>query len=87
MYVLIYDDHDLGKPRKQVLSVHKTRHTAENALVKRRKRLKRRVWECNTRVVWVPRKVKTGEFITYRDFSTWAPGEAIPHGELHSDTD
>ena len=87
MYVLIYEDHDLGGPQKQVLSVYKSRHMAEILLQKRRKRLKRRVWECHTRVVWVPRKVKTGESITYRDFSTWAPGETIPHGELHSDTD
>jgi hypothetical protein len=71
MYALIYDEHDLVKPKKKVISVHKSRDTAETALEKRKKKLGKKVWECNTRIVW----------------TTWRPGEPIPAGEMYSDTD
>ena len=87
MYALIYDEHDLAKPFKRVISIHRSRETAEKALKKRQEKLGRRVYECNTRIVWTNRKVKAGSTISTTDFSTWRPGEEIPHGEMHSDTD
>ena len=39
MYALIYDEHDLVKPKKKVISVHKSRDTAETALEKRKKKV------------------------------------------------
>jgi hypothetical protein len=39
MFALIYDTHELDKPFKRVLSVHRTRETAERALEKRMARL------------------------------------------------
>jgi hypothetical protein len=87
MYTLIYDEHDLSKPLKKVISVHKSRKTAEKALRKRMKKLGRRIWNCHTRIVWTESKVKPGEFMMPDQFSTWRPGEAIPEGELFSDTD
>ena len=53
MYALIYDDRDSAKPLKKVVSIHRSRRTAENALDKRMKRLGKRVWECECRIVWV----------------------------------
>ena len=87
MYILIYDEHNLAEPFTKVISVHRSRETAEKALEKRMMKLGRRVWDCHTRIVWTKRKVKTGEFITPNQFSAWRPGEAIPEGELYSDTD
>ena len=87
MYALIYDEHDLAKPFKRVISVHKTRQTAEKALKKRQDKLGRRVYECNTRIVWAHQRVKAGGTICTTDFSAWRPGEKIPEGEMHSDTD
>ncbi len=87
MYALIYDDHDLAKPFKRVISMHTSRATAEKALKKRQDKLGRKVWDCNTRIVWATRKAKAGGTISAADFSTWRPGEKIPEGELHSDTD
>ena len=87
MYALIYDEHDLSRPIKRVISVHRCRKTAENALSKRMKRLGKRVWECNTRIVWVDGKVKTNDYLNPSMFSTWRPGEKIPWGELYSDSD
>ena len=46
MYALIYDEFDLAKREKKVISVHKTREMAEKALKKRQRKLYRRVWEC-----------------------------------------
>ena len=87
MYALIYDEHDPNKRLKQVISVHRTREAAEKALQKRQKSLKRRVWECETRIVWVKGKVKAGDYILPDSFSTWRPGEKIPEGELYPDGD
>jgi hypothetical protein len=87
MYALIYDEYDLNKPQKAVISVHKTRETAEKALVKRQKKLGRRVWECNTRIVWVNRKVRTGDHVSVPEYSTWRPGEKIPEGEMYPSAD
>jgi hypothetical protein len=87
MYALIYDEHDLTKPEKPVISVHHTRHTAEKALEKRQRKLGKRVWECNTRIVWVRVRVRSGDYITPKSFETWAPGEEIPEGDRVSDGD
>jgi hypothetical protein len=87
MYALIYDEHDLAKPRKKVISVHRSRATAEQALAQRMKKLGKRVWECDTRIVWVKTRVATGDFIEAMDFETWRPGEKIPAGELYPDSD
>ncbi len=88
MFALVYDTHELNKPFKRVLSVHKTRETAERALEKRMARLgKKKVWECDTRIVWLKENVKPGYGVTENAFSTWRPGEKIPYGELHPDCD
>lgn len=87
MYALIYDEYDLSKPRKKVISVHRSRETAEKALAKRMKKLGKRVWECDTRIVWVKNHVATGDFIKAADFETWRPGEKIPVGERYPDSD
>lgn len=87
MYALIYDEYDLNKPLKQVLSVHKTRATAERALEKRMRRLGRRVWECYARIVWTEKRVRPNDLIGSKDFDTWRPGEVIPVGERYSDSD
>ena len=87
MYALIYDEHNLLQPRKKIISVHRSRETAETALQKRMRKLGRSVEECNTRIVWVEGKAKKGGYLTTADFKTWRPGEEIPEGELYSDTD
>jgi hypothetical protein len=87
MFALIYDTHELDKPQKKVISLHKSRETAENALEERKKRLGKTVEECDTRIVWVKRKVKRGDVVVDQDFSTWKRGEKIPYGELHPDCD
>ena len=87
MFALIYDTHELDKPLKRVISVHKSRQTAESALEKRMTRLGKTVEECDTRIVWVKRKVQREDVVLDKDFSTWKPGEKIPYGETHSDTD
>lgn len=87
MYALIYDEYDLSKPRKKVISVHKSRETAEKALAQRMKKLGKRVWECNTRIVWTKTKIAAGDVIATGDFDTWRPGETIPVGERYMDSD
>ncbi|MFO7685342.1 MAG: hypothetical protein R6V60_04565 [Desulfobacterales bacterium] len=87
MYALIYDEHDFLKPRKEIISVHRSRKTAEKALEKRMRNLGRTVEECNTRIVWVEGKAVKGHSISEADFKTWRPGERIPQGDLYSDTD
>ena len=87
MYALIYDEHDLSKPKKKVLSIHNSRETAETALEKRKQKLGKTVEECNTRIVWVNRKIRADDYLTLADYTTWRPGEKIPPGELYSDTD
>jgi hypothetical protein len=49
VYALIYDTHDPAKREKKVISLHKTRATAERALAKRMRKLGKRVWDCDTR--------------------------------------
>ena len=87
MYALIYDEFDPSKREKKVVSVHKTRETAEKARKKRQQKLGRRVWECNTRIVWVYDRVRPGDIITPNSFDTWAPGEEIPGGDRVPDGD
>jgi hypothetical protein len=87
MYALIYDEFDPAKREKNVISVHKTRDTAEKALRKRQRRLGKRVWECRTRIVWVHDRVNKGDNITPNSFDTWAPGEKIPEGDRVPDGD
>ena len=87
MYALIYDEHDLAKPRKKVISVHESRETAESALEKRKEELGRKVWECNTRIVWIEGSVSSGDLVKPGEYSTWRPGEKLPEGEIYSDTD
>lgn len=87
MYALIYDDFDPAKRKKEVLSVHKTRETAEKGLRNRQRKLGKRVWECRTRIVWVYDRVHDGDMITPTHFDTWAPGEKIPAGDRVPDGD
>jgi hypothetical protein len=87
MYALIYDEFDLSKREKKVISVHKSRETAEKALEKRQRDLGKKVWECNTRIVWVHTQVNSGDIITPDLFDTWAPGEEIPPGDRVPDGD
>jgi len=87
MYALIYDEHEPNEKVKEVLSVHGTRVEAEKALEDRQHGLKRRVWDCNARIVWVEGEVRKGEFIPRNSFSTWRPGEEIPEGELGTDSE
>jgi hypothetical protein len=87
MYALVCETDDLSDPKVEVLSVHRNRNTAEAALEKRKKVLGKKVWECNSKVVWIEGKVKAGSRVSPKDFATWRPGEKIPHGELYSDTD
>jgi hypothetical protein len=87
MYALIYDQFEPAELEKEVISVHKTRKTAENALKKRQEKLGRRVWECNTRIVWVYKRVRAGDKLTAKAFDTWAPGEKIPQGDRVPDGD
>ena len=87
MYALIYDDFDLAKTEKEVISLHKSRAAAEKALMKRQRKLSKRVWECHTRIVWVQDRVKAGDYITANSLETWAPGEVIPEGDRVPDGD
>lgn len=88
MYALIYDEFEPDKREKRVISVHQNRKTAEKALEKRKRKLGKRVWECNTRIVWVKKgRFREGDQITPDAFETWAPDDEIPEGELISDSD
>ena len=87
MYALIYDEFDPAQREKTVISAHKTRETAEKALKKRQHKLGKRVWDCNTRIVWVYDRVHEGDTITPNSFDTWAPGENIPQGDRVPDGD
>jgi hypothetical protein len=87
MFALIYDTHELDKPEKRVLSLHKSRKAAEKALEKRMIELGKRVWDCDTRIVWLKEKARRGDVVTVNGFSTWKPGEDIPYGETHADSD
>ncbi|MEN8211014.1 MAG: hypothetical protein ABFR31_04805 [Thermodesulfobacteriota bacterium] len=87
MYALIYDDREMNKTEKKVISVHGTREESDKALVLRQNKLGRRVYECNTRIVWTDKVVNSDDILETSDFVTWHPDENIPEGELHSDTD
>jgi len=87
MYALIYDDHSLDEAQKKVISVDGTREESEKVLEKRQKELGKRVWECNTRIVWTDKAVAAGETLKTDEFVTWRPGEDIPEGELYSNED
>ncbi len=87
MYALIYDEHNLEDPRKKVISTHNTRKQAEKALEKRKAELGKTVEECNTRIVWTTKAIGPDGILYEGEFETWAPGEPVPYGELHSDTD
>ena len=87
MYALIYDKFEPSEREKAVISVHKTRKTAERALRERQFKLGKRVWECNTRIVWAYDRVHQGDTITPKSFDTWAPGEKIPEGDRVPDGD
>jgi hypothetical protein len=51
------------------------------------KRLDKRVWECDTRIVWIAQRVRPMDLVSPKDVATWRPGEAIPFGEQFSDAD
>ena len=87
MYALIYDEFDPAKREKKVLSVHRSRETAEKALQKRHRKLGLKVWESHARIVWVHNPVHKGDNITPPHFDTWAPGETIPAGDQVPDGD
>lgn len=87
MFALIYDTHELDKPQKRVISTHESRDAAETALAERQRRLGKSVQDCDTRIVWLKRKVQPEDVVTSKDFSTWKPGETIPYGETHPDSD
>ncbi|MBW2486564.1 MAG: hypothetical protein JRE72_04020 [Deltaproteobacteria bacterium] len=87
MFALIYDEFDPTKREKEVISIHKTRKTAEKALRKRRGRLGKSVRECHTRIVWVHERVRRGDVITPSAFDTWAPDEKIPWSDRVPDGD
>jgi hypothetical protein len=87
MYALIYDTHELDHAHKRIVSVHKSRETAERALEMRKKKLGKKIWECDTRIVWLTSRFKAGDTVTVKDFSNWRPGEPVFHGETHSDSD
>ena len=87
MFALIYDDFDLSKPKKEVISVHKTRVTAEKALAKRRRKLGLTMLECHTRIIWTDKKIRAGSILTPGMYDTWAPDEELPENEKVPDGD
>ncbi len=87
MYALIYDEFEPSKREKKVISLHKTRETAEKALAFRQEKLGKRVWDCNTRIVWLYHKTNTGDTVTPDTFDTWAPDEEIPESDKVPDGD
>jgi hypothetical protein len=87
MYALIYDEHDPANVKKDVLSIHETRETAENALEERKKEMGKSIQECNTHIVWIEKTVNAGDNVKPGEYDTWRSGEEVPHGEMYSDTD
>jgi hypothetical protein len=87
MYALVYDENDPKQPLVEVLSVHKSRKTAERALEKRMRQLGKRVWECQARIVWSEQPVHPKDLVRPADLYTWRPGEKIPVGERYADSD
>ncbi|MBU8850311.1 MAG: hypothetical protein KOO65_07800 [Desulfobacterales bacterium] len=87
MYALIYDEHNLDESKKKVISVHGTREESDKALFQRQNDLGKRVYECNTRIVWTDKAVDADDVLDISEFVTWHAGEDIPEGELNSDSD
>ena len=87
MYALIYDEFDLSKRDKEVISLHPDRNSAENALKYWRVELGKTILECHTRIVWLHNKVNPGETVTPNLFDTWSPYEEIPESEKVPDVD
>lgn len=87
MFALIYDEFKPDEREKRIISLHKTRQTAERALAKRQLEMGKRVWDCNTRIVWLNTSAKAGETVTPDLFSKWAPDEPIPQSERVPDSD
>ena len=81
MYALICDEFEPARRKKRVISVHKTRMTAEKAQMKLPHKLAQGDKDCYTRIVWVHRPIRKGEYITPDAFDTWAPGEKVPEGD------
>ena len=81
MYALICDEFEPTRREKRVISVHKTRITAEKAQMKLPYKLIQAGRKCYTRIVWVYYPIRRGETITPDLFDTWAPGEKIPEGD------
>jgi hypothetical protein len=87
MYAVIFDDHAPHRIQKPVISVHRTRRCAEEALRRHRRTHGRDFQQCRWRVVWTLGRVRSGDTLTPGQFDTWRPGEAVPEGELRSDMD
>ena len=87
MFALIYDEFEPSIREKKVISLHKTRKAAEKALIQRQQKLGKRVWECNTRVVWLHQRASAGDVVTPDLFDVWGPGETIPFSEKVPDGD
>jgi hypothetical protein len=87
MYALIWDEHQLHRPQKRVISVHESRDAADTALEIRKTALGKKVWECHTRIVWVEKEIRAGDVVGPGEYEAWRPGERIPEGELYSDSD
>ena len=87
MYALIYDEFEPAMREKRVISIHRTRETAEKALSKRQHMLGKRVWDCHTRIVWVYDPVHKRDNITPEVFDTWTPDEKVPQGDRVPDGD
>jgi hypothetical protein len=87
MYALIYDEHQLDRPRKKVISIHRRRDTAESALKQRMKKLGRSVADCNTRIVWVEKSVRAGDTVGPGEYDSYRAGEDVPLGDVFADSD
>jgi hypothetical protein len=87
MYALIYDEFEPEKRDKKVISLHPDRKAAEKALKNRQNKLEKRVWDCNTRIVWLYNKVNAGNTVTPDLFDNWAPNEKIPESDKVPDGD
>lgn len=70
-----------------MISIHDNREDADNALEIRKNELGRKVYECNTRIVWIEKEIKPGDTVGPGEYETWRPGEDIPEGEIHADSD
>jgi len=87
LFALIYDELDLSKRDKAVISLHPDRKSATTTLNIRRDELGKKILECYTRIVWLRTAVNPGETVTPNLFDTWAPDEEIPENEKVPDGD